>query len=242
MNTRNPKQRRPIEFIRDYIQHAEGSVLVRCGQTHVICTASVSDNLPRWLRDKNQGWLSAEYGMLPRATQERNNREATRGKQQGRTQEIQRLIGRSLRNAIDLKLINGYSITIDCDVIQADGGTRTAAINGSMIALVDALRLMQRKKWIKHDPLQHFIGALSVGIHQGQVVADLDYALDSTADTDLNMIMTDSGQFIEIQGTAEGKPFSESELNQMLLLGKKHIMEIIDLQKQCLGVIACEQH
>lgn len=238
MSSRAPEQRRPLEFIRNYIPHAEGSVLVRCGQTHVICTASISDNIPRWLRDKNQGWLSAEYGMLPRATHERNNREATRGKQQGRTQEIQRLIGRSLRSAINLKLIPGFSITIDCDVIQADGGTRTAAINGSMVALVDALRLMQRKKWIKNDPLQHFIGALSLGIHEKQVIVDLDYALDSNADTDLNIIMTDAGEFIEIQGTAEGKPFTESQLSQMLSLGKQHIMEIIDLQKQTLGVIA----
>jgi ribonuclease PH len=211
--------------------------LVCCGDTKVICTASVTDNTPKWLREKNQGWLSAEYGMLPRATHDRNQREATRGKQQGRTQEIQRLIGRCLRSAINLKDIAGYSIAIDCDVIQADGGTRTAAINGSMIALIDAIHVMQRKKWIKSDPLKHLIGAISVGIHQGQAYVDLDYALDSSAQTDMNVVMTESGHFIEIQGTAEGSPFSRDELNNMLHLAEKSIAEIIALQKQSLGLV-----
>lgn len=237
MPTRNPSQRRPIEFTRQYTAYAEGSVLVCCGNTKVICTASITDNNPKWLRDKNQGWLTAEYSMLPRATHQRVQREASRGKLQGRTQEIQRLIGRSLRSTLDLKKLTGYTIAIDCDVIQADGGTRTAAINGSMVALVDAIHVMQRNKWIKSDPLKHLIGAISVGIHNGEVYADLDYQLDSSAETDMNIVMTENGEFIEIQGTAEGRPFTPEQLSRMLELAQTHISDIISMQKKSLGLI-----
>ena len=237
MPKRDPSQRRPIEFTRHYTAYAEGSVLVSCGNTQVICTASITDNNPKWLRDKNQGWLTAEYSMLPRATHERVPREASRGKLQGRTQEIQRLIGRCLRSTLDLKKLTGYTIAIDCDVIQADGGTRTAAINGSMVALIDAIHVMQRNKWIKGDPLKHLIGAISVGIHSGEAYVDLDYKLDSSAQTDMNVVMTEAGEFIEIQGTAEGQPFTPAQLSRMLELAQTHISDIIHMQKASLGLI-----
>ena len=225
---------RPISFTRKYTKHAEGSVLTQFGETIVLCNATVSDNVPRFLKDTKQGWLTAEYGMLPRSTNTRMDREASRGKQGGRTVEIQRLIGRALRAAVDLSKLPGFSITIDCDVIQADGGTRTAAISGACVALLDALRFMQEKKWILGDPLKHFVAAVSVGIFKGQPILDLDYAEDSKAETDMNIVMTDAGSFIEVQGTAEGAAFHESELQSLLLLAKKGIAEIIEKQKEAL--------
>jgi len=225
---------RSISFTRDYTKHAEGSVLTQFGDTIVLCNASIENNVPRFLKDAKQGWITAEYGMLPRATNTRVDREATRGKQGGRTVEIQRLIGRSLRAAIDLSKLPGYTITIDCDVIQADGGTRTAAISGACVALIDALRHCQEKKWILGDPLKHFVAAVSVGIFNGNPVLDLDYAEDSKAETDMNIVMTDAGSFIEIQGTAENGAFHDHELQSLLTLAKKGISEIIEKQKEAL--------
>ena len=225
---------RTISFTRDYTKHAEGSVLTQFGDTLVLCTASIDANVPRFLKDSKQGWLTAEYGMLPRATNTRTDREAARGKQGGRTVEIQRLIGRSLRAAIDLSKIPGYTITIDCDVIQADGGTRTAAISGACVALIDALRFMQERKMILGDPLKHFVAAVSVGIFNGTPVLDLDYAEDSKAETDMNVVMTDANSFIEVQGTAENGAFHEHELQSLLSLAKKGISEIIGKQKEAL--------
>ena len=225
---------RSISFTREYTKHAEGSVLTQFGDTIVLCNASVTDNVPRFLKDSRQGWITAEYSMLPRATNTRTDRESTRGKQGDRTVEIQRLIGRSLRAAIDLSKLPGLSITIDCDVIQADGGTRTAAISGACVALIDALRHCQEKKWILDDPLKHFIAAVSVGIFNEQPVLDLDYAEDSKAETDMNIVMTDAGSFVEIQGTAEGTAFHEHELQSLLALAKKGIAEIIEKQKEAL--------
>lgn len=225
---------RPITFTREYTKHAEGSVLTQFGETIVLCNVSVIDNVPRFLKDANQGWLTAEYGMLPRATNTRTDREASRGKQGGRTVEIQRLIGRSLRAAIDLKKLPGYTITIDCDVIQADGGTRTAAISGACVALIDALRYLQERKLIVGDPLKHFVAAVSVGIANNTPILDLDYSEDSKAQTDMNVVMTDAGLFIEIQGTAEGAAFHENELQSLLSLAKKGISEIIEKQKEAL--------
>lgn len=228
-------QLRSIEFKRHFTKHAEGSVLACFGDTQVLCNASVIEGVPKFLQDKNQGWLTAEYGMLPRSTHDRCNREAARGKQGGRTLEIQRLIGRSLRAAVNLKLLPGYTLTFDCDVLQADGGTRTAAISGACVALVDALRHMQRNKLIKDDPLNCMIAAISVGMHQGAPVLDLDYRLDSSAETDMNVVMTEHGEFIEVQGTAEGKPFKRTELDQLLALAEKGITEIIAAQKNALN-------
>lgn len=225
---------RPISFTRDYTKHAEGSVLTQFGDTIVLCTASVDSNVPRFLKDSKQGWLTAEYGMLPRSTNSRIDREAARGKQGGRTVEIQRLIGRSLRAAIDLNKLPGYTITIDCDVIQADGGTRTAAISGACVALIDALRTMQERKWILGDPLKHFVAAVSVGIFKDQPILDLDYSEDSKAQTDMNVVMTDAGSFIEIQGTAEGTAFQHDELQSLLSLAKQGVLEIVEKQKEAL--------
>lgn len=234
-SSRTPDQTRDITLQRHFTSHAEGSVLVCFGNTQVICTASVEKGVPRWLRGKNQGWLTAEYGMLPRATHSRNNREATRGKQGGRTLEIQRLIGRSLRSAVDLKKLGEYTITLDCDVIQADGGTRTASITGACVALVDALRSLQLQKVLKDDPFKQYIASVSVGIYKGEPVLDLDYAEDSACETDMNVVMTESGQFIEVQGTAEGQPFSRDEMNAMMALAEKGCQEIVALQKQALA-------
>ncbi len=231
---RAPDQLRELSFTRHFTRHAEGSVLVGFGDTRVICTASVSEGVPRFLRGQNTGWLTAEYGMLPRSTNERMGREAARGKQGGRTVEIQRLIGRSLRAAVDLSLLGEYTINIDCDVIQADGGTRTASISGACVALVDALRGLQRAKQIDTDPLINMIAAVSVGVVDGQPVLDLDYAEDSTADTDMNVIMTESGNFIEVQGTAEGITFGRDELNRMLDLAAKGIGDIVSAQRAAL--------
>ncbi|MGI6407855.1 MAG: ribonuclease PH [Gammaproteobacteria bacterium] len=230
-------QLREVKITRNYTCHAEGSVLVEFGQTRVICTVSVESGVPRFLRGQNQGWLTAEYGMLPRATGERTRREATSGKQGGRTLEIQRLIGRSLRAAVDLAALGEYTLTVDCDVIQADGGTRTAAITGAMVAVEDALKTMQERGWLKADkplPLKQRIAAVSVGIYQGGAVLDLDYPEDSTAETDLNVVMTDAGGFIEVQGTAEGSPFSAPEFNAMLALAEKGISELFAIQQMAL--------
>jgi len=228
---RSPEQLRDIKITRHFTQHAEGSVLVEFGNTKVICTASVSESVPRFLKGKGQGWVTAEYGMLPRATNTRNDREAARGKQSGRTVEIGRLIGRSLRAAIDLKLLGEHAITIDCDVIQADGGTRTAAITGGLVALVDAIQYLLAEKKIKKDPLLHWIGAVSVGIYKGVPVLDLDYPEDSVAETDMNVVMTDAGGYIEIQGTAEGAIFGDEALMGMLALARKGIAELTAIQK-----------
>jgi len=226
---------RQISFERNYTRHAEGSVLVSFGDTKVICTASIEEGVPRFLRGQGSGWLTAEYGMLPRSTGSRMAREASRGKQGGRTVEIQRLIGRSLRAALNLKKLGEYTITVDCDVIQADGGTRTAAISGACVALVDALNCLQRQKLIKEDPLLQMVASISVGIYQGEPVLDLDYPEDAAADTDMNVIMAEDGGFIEVQGTAEGSPFSRSELDKLLDLAANGVEQIIELQRQALA-------
>ncbi|OAV15819.1 ribonuclease PH [Moraxella catarrhalis] len=234
-NNRQNNELRPIHFIRQYTKHAEGSVLVCFGDTKVLCTASIEAGVPRWLKGQGKGWLTAEYGMLPRATGTRTQREAARGKQSGRTQEIQRLIGRSLRAMLDLSKLGENTIYIDCDVIQADGGTRTASISGAVVALIDALEHLQRRKKLTQDPLLGLVAAVSVGINQGRVLLDLDYAEDSTCDTDLNVVMTQAGGFIEIQGTAEEKPFTRAEADAMLDLAELGIGQIIEAQKQVLG-------
>lgn len=226
---------RPVSFVRNYTKHAEGSVLVSFGDTKVLCTASVEAGVPRWLKGQGQGWLTAEYGMLPRATGTRTQREAARGKQSGRTQEIQRLIGRSLRAMLDLKKLGENTIYIDCDVIQADGGTRTASITGAAIALIDALENLQRNKKLTQDPLLGLVAAVSVGIKDGKAYLDLDYSEDSTCDTDLNVVMTQAGGFIEIQGTAEDKPFTRDEADAMLALADSGIRSLIDAQQKALG-------
>jgi ribonuclease PH len=232
---RLPNQLRKVQITRDYSDYAEGSALIEFGNTKVICSATVESGVPRFLRGQSQGWVTAEYGMLPRSTGERMNREAVRGKQSGRTQEIQRLIGRSLRAAIDLKQLGDHTIYIDCDVIQADGGTRTASITGAFVALVDALRWLQRNKSIRSDPLQKMIAAVSVGIFDGVAVLDLDYAEDRDAQTDMNVVMTENGEFIEVQGTAESSPFSETQFTQMLALAKQGIVDLINLQNLSLS-------
>lgn len=228
---------RPISFTRRFTAYAEGSVLVCFGNTRVLCNASVSETLPRFLRENNdQGWVTAEYGMLPRSTHERIEREAAHGKQQSRTIEIQRLIGRSLRAAVDLKALGPRTITLDCDVIQADGGTRTAAISGACIALADALQHLQNTGKLTSNPLKHFIAAVSVGIYQGVPILDLEYSEDSKAHTDMNVVMTDSNAFIELQGTAEGNAFTAGELNDLLALAQKGIHHIIAAQKGAMRI------
>jgi len=232
---RTPSQLRDITIQRNFTRHAEGSVLVSFGDTRVICTASVEEGVPRFLRGSGSGWVTAEYGMLPRSTGSRMDREAARGKQGGRTVEIQRLIGRSLRAAVDLKKLGEFTITIDCDVIQADGGTRTASITGACVALVDAINYLQRSKKLKTDPLLQMVASVSVGVYQGVSVLDLDYPEDSAADTDMNVIMGEGGGFIEVQGTAEGAPFSRDEMNAMLDLAEEGIGCLIAAQKQALA-------
>ncbi|MBX9585825.1 MAG: ribonuclease PH [Gammaproteobacteria bacterium] len=232
---RQPNEMRQIRITRDFTIHAEGSALVEFGETKVICTASVAQGVPRFLRDSNKGWVTAEYGMLPRATHERTQREATRGTQGGRTFEIQRLIGRSLRAMINTDAIRDYTITIDCDVIQADGGTRTAAITGACVALIDAVRFMQQKRMITKDPIRGLVSAVSVGIFNNVPVLDLDYKEDSKAEVDMNIVMTDRGEFIEVQGTGEQRAFSQQELNQLLELGNHGIQQLFKLQKEALG-------
>ncbi len=226
---------RKIAITRQYTKHAAGSVLIECGDTKVICTACIEDRTPPWLKGKGRGWVTAEYGMLPGSTNSRVRREASAGKQSGRTQEIQRLIGRSLRAAIDLEALGERSITVDCDVIQADGGTRTASITGGFVALSDAVQGLVKDGVIKKNPLLGTIAAISVGIYNGQPVLDLDYAEDSTAETDMNVVMNEAGGFIEVQGTAEGHAFREDELNQMLQLAKKGIAEISQIQTSALA-------
>jgi ribonuclease PH len=223
---------RPITITRQYTQHAEGSVLIQFGNTWVLCTASVVDNVPRFLKGKGQGWITAEYGMLPRATHSRNDREASQGKQGGRTLEIQRLIGRSLRRCIDLKALGETTITLDCDVLQADGGTRTAAITGACIALKDAIDWMASRDKLRKKVPFHHIAAVSVGLYRGQAVLDLDYAEDVLAETDMNVVMNEQGEFVELQGTAEDKSFNHAQLNEMLGLAETGIRDLIELQKQ----------
>ncbi|MDW5375841.1 ribonuclease PH [Halomonas sp. HP20-15] len=233
---RQPDQPREIQLIRDYTRHAEGSVLVAFGDTKVLCNASVEAGVPRWLRGKSQGWITAEYGMLPRATHSRSGREATRGKQGGRTLEIQRLIGRSLRAAVNLKKLGEFTITVDCDVIQADGGTRTASITGGCVALVDAIRYLQREKQIKTDPFKQLVSSVSVGVYKGTPVVDLDYPEDSAAGTDMNVVMTEDGGLIEVQGTAETAAFSRDELNAMLDLAEKAGQSLFEHQREALEI------
>lgn len=228
-------QLRTVQLTRHVNKHAEGSVLVEFGDTRVICTASVETSVPKFLKGKGQGWITAEYGMLPRATGSRSDREAARGKQGGRTVEIQRLIGRSLRACVDMKALGENTILLDCDVIQADGGTRTAAITGACVALVDALNHLVRQKRIKTLPLKYRVAAVSVGIYQGQPVLDLDYLEDSAAHTDMNVVMTDQLGFIEVQGTAEGQPFTANEFSQLTQLAQKGIQQLLDLQQQVLA-------
>lgn len=229
---RKPDQLRNISIEKNHTIHAEGSVLISCGNTKVLCTASVEERIPHFLKGSGRGWITAEYGMLPRSTGSRMNREAARGKQSGRTQEIQRLIGRSLRAAVNLELLGEHSITLDCDVIQADGGTRTASITGAYVALVDAINHMLDKGMISKNPIVRQIASVSVGIFDGTPVLDLDYPEDSKAETDMNIIMDANGDFIEVQGTAEAAPFSPDELNAMLALAKNGISELIEIQSQ----------
>jgi len=226
---------RPVRLTRRYTKHAEGAVLVEFGDTRVLCTASVEERVPAFLRGKGQGWVTAEYGMLPRSTGSRMDREAARGKQGGRTLEIQRLIGRSLRAVIDLKTLGERSITIDCDVIQADGGTRTASITGGYVALADAVQHLLDKRIITTNPLRAQVASVSVGVYQGTPVLDLDYAEDCNAETDMNVVMNDRGDFIEVQGTAEGHPFSRTELMAMLDLAQGGIFRLIEAQRQALA-------
>ena len=232
---RTADELRIINITKDYIKNAEGSSLVEFGETKVICTASVEKGTPRFLKGTNKGWLTAEYGMLPRSTNERMMRESAKGKLSGRTQEIQRLIGRSLRAAIDLNKLGDYTIYIDCDVIQADGGTRTAAISGASVALYEAINYMLKKKMISVSPLKNWIAAVSVGIYKGAPVLDLDYKEDSQAETDLNVIMTDNHKFIEVQGTAESCAFSDNELTAMLALAKFGIKDILAIQQKAIS-------
>ena len=232
---RNPDQLRQIVLTRNYTMHAEGAVLVEFGNTKVLCTASVEDRVPGFLKGKGQGWITAEYGMLPRSTDQRMGREASRGKQGGRTLEIQRLIGRSMRAAVDLEKIGERTITLDCDVIQADGGTRTASITGAFVALSDAVASLQKSGMIKSNPIIGMIASVSVGIYRGVPVLDLDYAEDSNAETDMNVVMNDAGAFIEVQGTAEGHAFHMHELQAMLDLAKHGIEQLIDAQRTALG-------
>lgn len=230
-SNREANQLRSIKITRNFTQHAEGSVLVEFGQTRVLCNASVVEGVPRFLKGKNQGWVTAEYGMLPRATHSRTDREASKGKQGGRTLEIQRLIGRSLRNCVDLRVIGENTITLDCDVIQADGGTRTASITGACVAMRDAINWMVQREKLRKMPAFNYVAAISVGVYRGQAVLDLDYAEDVLAETDMNVVMNEEGHFIEIQGTAEDKYFSREQLNNMLALAEKGIPELIELQK-----------
>ena len=226
---------RTVEIIRHYTKHAEGSVLVKFGDTHVLCTASVEEKVPGFLKGKNQGWVTAEYGMLPRSTGSRRDREAAKGKQSGRTQEIQRLIGRSLRAIIDLEKLGERSIHIDCDVIQADGGTRTASITGAYVALHDAVSTILKKNLIRENPLKQAVAAISVGVYKGTPVLDLDYIEDSDCDTDMNVVMTADGGFVEIQGTAEGEPFTREGMNTMLDLAASGIADLLKKQQAALS-------
>ncbi|MDF3011431.1 MAG: ribonuclease [Burkholderiales bacterium] len=232
---RKPDELRAVRLTRGYTRHPEGSVLVEFGDTRVLCTASVEERVPPFLRDSGRGWVTAEYGMLPRATNTRGEREAARGKQSGRTQEIQRLIGRSLRAVVDLSSLGGRTIQVDCDVLQADGGTRTAAITGAFVALHDAVSWLQQRNLLTRSPIREFVAAVSVGIHQGTPVLDLDYAEDSACGTDMNVVMTGAGRFVELQATAEGEPFSQEELDALVELAAGGIRELIAQQKRALN-------
>ena len=231
---RNPDQLRAVSFERNVSKHAEGSCLIKFGDTHVLCTASLEERVPPWLKGGGKGWVTAEYGMLPRATGDRMKREAAAGKQSGRTQEIQRLIGRSLRAVVDLRALGERQITLDCDVIQADGGTRTAAITGSFVALQDCINWMMAREMFKISPIKDHVAAISCGIHGGEAVLDLDYAEDSTAETDANFVMTGSGGIIEVQGTAEGEAFSQDMLLKLLGLANGGIKTLVAMQKEAL--------
>ncbi|BDX05011.1 ribonuclease PH [Planctobacterium marinum] len=232
---RTAGQIRPITITRNFTCHAEGSVLIEVGNTKVLCNATVEEGVPRFMKGEGKGWVTAEYSMLPRATHTRSQREAARGKQGGRTMEIQRLIARALRAAVDLKMLGENTITVDCDVIQADGGTRTASITGACVAIADALAWMRKKGIINNNPMKCMIGAISVGVYKGEPVADLEYIEDSDAETDMNVVMTDTGKLIEVQGTAEGEPFSFEEMSQMLELAKQGLVEVFDAQKKALA-------
>ena len=233
---RSANQVRPVTLTRNYTKHAEGSVLVEFGDTKVLCTASIEEGVPRFLKGQGQGWITAEYGMLPRATHTRNAREAAKGKQGGRTMEIQRLIARALRAAVDLKTLGEFTITLDCDVIQADGGTRTASITGACVALADALNKLVAAGKLKTNPMKGMVAAVSVGIVNGEALCDLEYVEDSAAETDANFVITGTGGLVEVQGTAEGKPFSEDELLELLRLAKGGVQSLVVLQKQAIGV------
>jgi ribonuclease PH len=230
-------QLRQIRLTRQYTKHAEGSVLIECGDTKVICTASIEEKVPGFLKGKGQGWMTAEYGMLPRSTHTRMDREAARGKQSGRTQEIQRLIGRSLRAAFDLEAFGERTLHLDCDVIQADGGTRTASITGAMVAAYDAFNALVGQGLIGAVPVKQFVAAVSVGVYKGMPVLDLDYIEDSNCDTDMNVVMTDLGHFVEVQGTAEGAAFSRAGMNRLLDLAEQGIRELVTVQKRALGLV-----
>jgi len=234
-SSRSPNQLRQIRITRHYTRHAEGSVLIECGDTKVICTASVDEKIPPHKRGSGEGWVTAEYGMLPRSTNERMAREAAKGKQSGRTQEIQRLIGRSLRAVIDLGKLGERTIQIDCDVIQADGGTRTASITGAFVALHDAITGLMGKGLVKENPLKDFIAAISVGIYEGVPILDLDYLEDSACDTDMNVVMLGNGHFVEVQGTAEGHAFTRAEMDELLELAKSGIEQLIGMQRVALA-------
>ena len=232
-NKRPPHQLRPVRMTRNYTKHAEGSVLIEFGETKVICNASFIKGVPPFLKDSGRGWVTAEYGMLPRSTHDRMQREAAKGKQVGRTQEIQRLIARSLRAAVDLNLIGENTIIVDCDVIQADGGTRTASITGGCVALYDAIFHLKKENNLSLSPFRQFVASISVGLFQGEPILDLDYAEDSKADTDMNVVMIEGGGFIEIQGTAEKETFQQADLDNMLMLAKEGITQLIQIQKSC---------
>ena len=236
LNNRSNDQLRPIKITREYTRHAAGSVLIECGDTKVVCTVSVDEKVPPFLKDKHQGWLTAEYGMLPSATNTRTRREASAGKQSGRTQEIQRLIGRALRAAVDLNKLGERTLQIDCDVIQADGGTRTAGITGAFVALHDAVTGLLKQQLITVNPIVDSVAAISVGVYQGVPLLDLDYLEDSECDTDMNVVMTASGGLIEVQGTAEGAPFSRDQMNSMIDLAQTGIAQLIIAQKNALGI------
>jgi ribonuclease PH len=233
---RKPDALRPVRITRGYTKHAEGSVLVEFGDTKVVCTASVDERVPPFLKDKGQGWVTAEYGMLPRATNTRTDREAARGKQSGRTLEIQRLIGRSLRAVIDVTKLGARTIQLDCDVIQADGGTRTASITGAFVALHDAVSGLIARRLLVESPVRDFVAAVSVGVYRGVPILDLDYAEDSACDTDMNVVMTGAGGFVELQGTAEGAPFTRAEMEALIALAELGIRELIARQRAALGV------
>ena len=233
---RKPAELRPVTIERGYTRHAEGSVLIAFGDTRVICTASIEEGVPGFLKGRGQGWVTAEYGMLPRSTHTRTDREAARGKQSGRTQEIQRLIGRSLRAVIDLPTLGERTVKLDCDVIQADGGTRTASVTGAFVALHDAVAKLQARGALARSPIRDFVAAVSVGLFEGAPVLDLDYAEDSRCDTDMNVVMTGAGGFVEVQGTAEGAPFSAGEMQALIALAQRGIAELVAKQKAALGL------